>query len=154
MGIGSTAKKIKALRTTVDQIKTLSTDLRDKVTELRDEVVEIRASLNTVDEELDEQRAELAEQRALLEAIADQQGIDVAAVVADAREQDATDTADGSDGEGATDAPASGSVGVVDDDGDAVTAGPFSDERSLAEDGTVDWGQDEADSGFAFDGKR
>ncbi|WP_435179619.1 DUF5798 family protein [Halorussus sp. AFM4] len=70
MGLGSTAKKVQKLADTAEK-------LYSKLNELRDQVTEMREKLDTTSERVERLERENAEQRALLEAIAEDRGIDV-----------------------------------------------------------------------------
>jgi len=76
MGFGSTAKKVQKLADTAEK-------LYSKLTELREQVVEMRESVDETTERVETLERELAEQRALLDAIAEQQGVDVDEVEVD-----------------------------------------------------------------------
>jgi septal ring factor EnvC (AmiA/AmiB activator) len=68
--IGSATKKIQKL-------STLAEKLYEKVNELQKRVEETTQTVNETSDRVAKLDAELAEQRALLEAVADEQGIDV-----------------------------------------------------------------------------
>lgn len=68
--IGSATKKIQKL-------STLAEKLYEKVNELQNRVEETTQTVNETSDRVAKLDAELAEQRALLEAVADEQGIDV-----------------------------------------------------------------------------
>jgi len=76
MGFGSTAKK---LQTVVDMADKLYT----KLSELKTQLQATQDTVEGTNERVDAIGRELAEQRALLEAIADEQGIDTDAVLDD-----------------------------------------------------------------------
>jgi methyl-accepting chemotaxis protein len=82
MGLGSTAKKIQ-------KVADLAEELYSKVNELKSQLQELRGTVEETNDRVDELDRELAEQRALLEAIADQQGIDVETVQTEALIDDA-----------------------------------------------------------------
>ena len=69
MGFGSTAKKIQKLADTAEK-------LYSKLNELREQVTEMREKLDATSERVETLERENARQRALLEAIAEEQGID------------------------------------------------------------------------------
>lgn len=75
MGLGSTAKKLQ-------KVADIADDLYTKVNELKSQLQELRATVDETNERVDAVDRELAEQRALLEAIAEQQDLDPAAIVA------------------------------------------------------------------------
>ncbi|WP_324757339.1 DUF5798 family protein [Haloarcula sp. GH36] len=93
MGLGSTAKKIQ-------KVADIAEDLYAKVTELKTQLQELRGTVEETNDHVDDLDRELAEQRALLEAIADEQGIDVETVQTEALIDDAeteSDTDDNTD---------------------------------------------------------
>lgn len=109
MGLGSTAKKLQ-------QMADMSKELYGRVNELREQLVGVRDTVDDTSERVGVIESELAEQRAVLDALAAEQGVDVAEVVA------AVD--DGAEGDGeatpeATDVEESDSA---DDEADAPTA--------------------------------
>jgi septal ring factor EnvC (AmiA/AmiB activator) len=77
MGLGSTAKKLQKLADVAEKLFTRVNEMRGEIQQLQSSVLNTEADSASV-------RRELAEQRAIVEAIADQQGIDVEAVVDDA----------------------------------------------------------------------
>lgn len=89
MGFGSTAKK---LQTVVDMADKLYT----KLSELKAQLQETQDTVEGTNERVDAIDRELAEQRALLDAIADEQGIDTDAVLDEvAATDDGSESADG-----------------------------------------------------------
>jgi len=84
MGFGSTAKKVQKLADTAEK-------LYSKLNELREQVAEMRESVDATTERVETLEREMAEQRALLDAIAEQQGVDVDEVEVD-YPADATDS--------------------------------------------------------------
>jgi len=90
MGLGSTAKKIQKVADVADEVYT-------KVNELKAQLQELRETVEETNDEVDDLERELTEQRALLEAIAEQQGIDPHAASADALITDAEPTDAGED---------------------------------------------------------
>lgn len=82
MGLGSTAKKIQKVADVADKLYT-------KVNELKEQLDELRGTVEETNEQVDDLERELAEQRALLEALAEDQGLDPDAVSADALIADA-----------------------------------------------------------------
>lgn len=101
MGLGSTAKK---LQRTVDAVE----DLYSKVNDLRERMVSTEETVNDTNDRVAALETELAEQRAVLDALADEQGVDVDAAVASAGDGGAGDADDGA---GASAAAASSSAG-------------------------------------------
>jgi TolA-binding protein len=113
MGLGSTAKKLQKLADIADELYT-------KVSELKTQLQSMQGTVDETNEGVADIERELTEQRALLEAIADQQGIDTDRVLTEAVIEDAEAAAegagDGSDPDGDdADATAEGA------DDDAVT---------------------------------
>ncbi|WP_458189825.1 DUF5798 family protein [Haladaptatus sp. NG-WS-4] len=80
MGLGSTAKKIQKVADTAEK-------LYAKLNELREQVLAIRDSLEATDERVQHLETENAKQRALIEALAEEQGIDVETVIDDVDDQ-------------------------------------------------------------------
>ena len=74
MGFGSTAKKLQ-------KVADLADDLYTKVSELKTQLQALQGTVEETNDRVDSLDRELAEQRALVEAIADEQGIDVDAVL-------------------------------------------------------------------------
>lgn len=87
MGFGSTAKKLQ-------KVADIADDLYSKVNELKSQLQAMRETVEETNDRVDDLDGRMDEQRALLEAIAEQQGIDTEAVV----ETIDADTADQSDG--------------------------------------------------------
>lgn len=77
MGLGSTAKKIQVLAERAEQMYTQVGELRDQIQELRDTVEETGRKVETM-----EQRNE--RQWVILRELAEEQGIDVDVVLAEA----------------------------------------------------------------------
>ncbi|MFB6120629.1 MAG: DUF5798 family protein [Halobacteriaceae archaeon] len=73
MGFGSTAKKVQKLADTAEK-------LYGRLDEVRQQVVETRKTVNDSNERLRELEREMAAQRAVLDAIAEDHDVDVAAV--------------------------------------------------------------------------
>jgi len=76
MGFGSTAKKLQ-------KVADLPDDLYTKVSELTQQLQSTQATVEATNDRVDELDRELAEQRALLEALADEQELDIDAVLAE-----------------------------------------------------------------------
>lgn len=89
MGFGSTAKKLQKVTEMADKLYERFEEVREQVKDLTDSVEETNERVATLE-------GELAEQRALVERLADAQGVDVEAVVAEAGSGE-RDTADASD---------------------------------------------------------
>lgn len=77
VGLGNTAKKI---QTMIDAAE----DLYAKMNELRQQVEDLRAKVDETSETVDRMDHQLDEQRAILAALAEDAGIDVDQVLADA----------------------------------------------------------------------
>jgi len=95
MGFGSTAKKVQKLADTAEK-------LYSKLNDLREQVANMREKLDSTSERVETLERQAAEQGALLEAIAEEQGIDPAGVEVDypedaGAETDAGDAESGSD---------------------------------------------------------
>jgi septal ring factor EnvC (AmiA/AmiB activator) len=97
MGLGGTAKKLQKV---MDAAEQLYSKMNEVITELK----EVQSEVENTSEQVDRIERDLAEQRALLEAVAEQQGIDVEAVIDEvdlAADSDATET-EAEDGETTT----------------------------------------------------
>jgi uncharacterized protein involved in exopolysaccharide biosynthesis len=106
-------------------------ELYKRINDLRAQVAEMRETVTATHERVDRLENEVAEQRAILQALAEREGIDVDAIIAEAHiseaeSETATDDAD-ADGEAATDASgttedtstdSSGSAGSTDSSDD------------------------------------
>jgi uncharacterized coiled-coil DUF342 family protein len=88
MGLGSTAKK-------VQKVVDLAEKTYNKLNEVVNDLQKLRDDFDETSRTVEDIERELAEQRALVEALAERQGIDVAAV----REDVDDEVAAGSDGE-------------------------------------------------------
>lgn len=89
MDLGKTATKLQRVTETAETVL-------DRLAALRDRVMAIEEQTKTTNERVTELSEELATQRAILEALADEQGIDTEAII----EQDDGTVADsGSDGQ-------------------------------------------------------
>jgi len=77
MGLGGTAKKLQKVMDAAEQ-------LYSKMNEVITELGEVQSKVETTSEQVDRIERDLAEQRALLEAVAEQQGIDVETVIDEA----------------------------------------------------------------------
>lgn len=104
MGLGSTAKKLQKVADIADELYTKVNEQKQQLQALRDTVEETNDHVSDIDDEL-------AQQRALLEALADQQGLDTDAILTEAVIEDAETTAPAS-GTGATDAEATPADGT------------------------------------------
>ncbi|MFC7250932.1 DUF5798 family protein [Halomicroarcula sp. GCM10025324] len=74
MGLGSTAKKIQKVADVADEVYT-------KVNELKTQLQDLRQTVEATNNRVDEFDHELTEQRALVEALAEQQGLDPESVI-------------------------------------------------------------------------
>jgi chromosome segregation ATPase len=120
MGIGGTAKKLQ-------KVAEMGEELYTRINDLRAQVSEMRETVTATHDRVDRLESEVAEQRAILEALAQHEGIDVDALVAEAHisQAESTDDADGSDGDEGRDRPDAGvgTDGAADDDRDSSVAG-------------------------------
>lgn len=95
VGLGDTKQKIQNMIDTAEK-------LYAKMNEVRNDVDELRSRVEHTSDQVDTMSHELAEQRAVVEALAEQEGIDVDQVIADAVIEDAEEVAEQS-AEAATD---------------------------------------------------
>ncbi|PSP85175.1 hypothetical protein BRC96_03655 [Halobacteriales archaeon QS_6_64_34] len=84
MGFGSTAKKLQKVVDMADDLYAKLNEQMEQLQKLRDTVEETSGRVEAIDREQ-------AEQRALLEAIAEEQGLDTDAILAEAVIEDGTD---------------------------------------------------------------
>ena len=91
MGLGGTAKKLQRMIDMAEQTY-------HRLNEVREQLDSLRTTVEETGERVEHVEAEQREQRALLEALADEQGLDVDEVVADAGgvSADGADNADAS----------------------------------------------------------
>jgi septal ring factor EnvC (AmiA/AmiB activator) len=82
MGFGSTAKKLQ-------QVADMAEDVYGRLNQLREQVNQTQEAVVETSERVDALDHELAEQRAIVEALAEDRGIDVEAVVGDVHVVDA-----------------------------------------------------------------
>jgi TolA-binding protein len=61
--------------------------------ELREQLTQLREEVQSTSEQVDTLERDVAEQRAILDAIAEEQGLDVESIVADANIEDVEDAA-------------------------------------------------------------
>ena len=102
MGLGGTAKKLQ-------KVTDMAEDVYSRLNDLRDQIVEMRETTRETSDRVDRLERETAEVRALVEALADDNGIDVERVTANAHigEAEHEDAVAESEGDGdATVAPA------------------------------------------------
>lgn len=106
MGLGGTAKKLQKVTDMADEVYTRLNDLRDQVVEMRETTQETKARVDRLE-------TESAEMRALLEALAEEEGIDVESVTAEAHIAEAE--ADGESDDADADSSASDDADDADD---------------------------------------
>ncbi|WP_411963365.1 DUF5798 family protein [Haloferax sp. YSMS24] len=102
MGIGGTAKKLQ-------KVAEMAEDVYKKLNELRAQIVEVRETVDETKQRVDRLEAENAEQRAILEALAEEQGIDIDAAIANAHiaeAEEAKEAAEAEESEAAEDSTA------------------------------------------------
>ena len=87
MGLGSTTKKIQ-------KVADIAEDLYKKVNELKTQLEDLRSTVDETNTRVDGMEQELAEQRALIEALAEERGVDTESVVADIAADTDTNTAE------------------------------------------------------------
>lgn len=85
MGLGSTAKKLQTVADRAEQLYAQLDNVREQLTDLRAKVEEIHTTVTTLE-------TKHQQNRALLEALADERGIDVEEVLTEAAINDAEDT--------------------------------------------------------------
>jgi len=100
MGLGSTTKKLQKVADMADDLYQRLNEQKEQLQELRDTVEETSDRVEGIDREQ-------TEQRALLEAIAEEQGLDTDAILTEAVIEDAEAAGD----DGAADATATASEG-------------------------------------------
>jgi septal ring factor EnvC (AmiA/AmiB activator) len=86
MGLGGTAKKLQKV---MDAAEQLYSKMNEVVTELK----QVQSEVEHTSERVDQIERDLARQRALLDALADQQGLDVENVLSEADLSDDSDSA-------------------------------------------------------------
>lgn len=97
MGLGSTAKKLQ-------QVTDMAEDVYGRLNQLREQVQEMQQTVVETRDQVDDLDRELAEQRAIVEALAEREGIDVAATTADVHVADAEAVANDEETADSTDA--------------------------------------------------
>lgn len=111
MGLGGTAKKIQ-------QMVDMAEKLYERLNEVREQLTALRATVEETGSRVEALERENAKQRALLTALAEEEGVDVEAVLDGVGETGGTDgtEADGADADGAgtagTDGAETGGVGT------------------------------------------
>lgn len=96
MGLGSTAKKIQTVADRAEQLYKQLVDVRERVMALEETTTETADRVETIETELEKQRA-------VVDALAEERGIDVDQVLADAAIED-VDADDETDDDGDGDA--------------------------------------------------
>jgi DNA anti-recombination protein RmuC len=76
MGFGDTAKKIQ-------RVTDIAEKLYERLNQVIEQVQDLKERVESTSDQLDSMDRELAEQRAIVEALAEQQGVDTEAVVAE-----------------------------------------------------------------------
>lgn len=98
MGLGSTAKKLQ-------QVADMAEDVYGRLNQLREQVREMQQTVVETRDQVDDLNREVAEQRAIIEALAEKEDIDVAALTADVHVVDAEEVAgEGDEADPQTDA--------------------------------------------------
>lgn len=143
MGLGGTAKKIQLLAEKAEQ-------MYEKLNELRTEVERTQDTVNGTAERVQRLEVEMAEQRAVLDAVAEEIGVDLETVSTDAHIQEA-EFADEDGQAGTVDADGTGDGDAPDADGE-TSAGESSDtdgtgNGEAAADGTGDGEASDAATG-------
>ncbi|MFC6757564.1 MULTISPECIES: DUF5798 family protein [Haloarcula] len=87
MGLGSTTKKLQ-------KVADMADDLYTKLNEQREQLQELRSTVEETSDRVEDIDREQTEQRALLEAIAEEQGLDTDAILTEAVIEDAEVTDD------------------------------------------------------------
>jgi archaellum component FlaC len=77
MGLGGTAKKLQ-------KVTDMAEDVYSRLNDLREQIVEMRETTQETSDRVDRLERETAEVRALVEALAEQEGVDVERVTAEA----------------------------------------------------------------------
>ena len=97
MGLGGTAKKLQRMIDMAEQTY-------NRLNEMREQLNALRTTVEETGERVEKLESEQDEQRALLEALAEEQGLDVDTVLADARSVDADEPGATDDSDAAEDA--------------------------------------------------
>jgi len=87
MGLGSTTKKLQ-------KVADMADDLYTKLNEQREQLQELRSTVEETSDRVEAIDREQSEQRALLEALAEEQGLDTDAILTEAVIEDAEAAAD------------------------------------------------------------
>ncbi|WP_290811817.1 DUF5798 family protein [Halovivax sp.] len=109
MGLGSTAKKIQGISDKAEQMYKQVQELQQRIIHLEEEVDDTHDTVKRLDHET-------TEQRALLVAMAEEQGLDAEAILAEAAIEEAEgEGSGGADGEEAADGDANAADGTADE---------------------------------------
>lgn len=117
MGLGSTAKKLQTVTDRAEQLYKQVQDLQRRIIGLEESVEDTHDTVESLEHRI-------SEQQALLEVMAEEQGIDVESVFADAAIDDAEELSNAdetADGEGDDAATGDGATEAA-DDGTSTTA--------------------------------
>jgi archaellum component FlaC len=101
MGLGGTAKKLQ-------KVTDMAEDVYARLNDLREQIVEMRETTKETSDRVDRLERETAEVRALVEALAEQEGVDVERVTAEAHIAEAEGDGDDDPGASSDDAAADG----------------------------------------------
>jgi hypothetical protein len=82
MDISGTAKKVQRATKVAEESYKKMQVMIEKMQEMREEMKQLQSDMETTSNQVDGMEHELAEQRALLEALANEQGVDVEEVLA------------------------------------------------------------------------
>jgi GAF domain-containing protein len=115
MGFGDTAKKLQ-------KVADMAEDVYRKLNELREQVIETKETVEDTRQRVDSLEADTAEQRAILEALAEQQGVDIENAIAEAHISEAETGEESGDAGGTGDA----TDGADTDAGQQASADPSS----------------------------
>jgi len=92
MGLGSTAKKIQLVSEKAEQ-------MYKQVQELQQRIINLEGAVDETHDTVTDLEADVAEQRALIEAMAEDQGLDVDAILTEAAIDDADGATDAEEGD-------------------------------------------------------
>lgn len=126
MVLGDTTQKLQ-------KVANMAEDLYKKINELRQQIVELREQLDATSDDVSSVKRDVEEQRAILTALAEQQGIDVDQVIAEATIEEAEAQADDAEGAGESAAGTGGSAegtGAGGASGDATDGGDQSSSKT------------------------
>jgi DNA anti-recombination protein RmuC len=121
MGLGGTAKKLQ-------KVADMGEELYKRINDLRAQVAEMRETVTATHERVDRLESEVAEQRAILGALAEAEGIDLDAVVAEAHISEAEAAA--GDDAGTTESTATADATETAEPGDDSGATPGTERDS------------------------